>query len=390
MSKGNSNSNRIILSIILIGLLVAILFYFQGASQTEDLSEKEPVPQFNTDTGDHGGNPSRLGDLPSDVFPKNGSLPNLPTIPDDVLPEVGGGGQDWGLSEIEFSNQNPNLPTPTNPDFPFPSEFPSGINTLPSFSQGPGFSRPSVPPISINPGGNGSDPKNANFSFFSFNFSKMPARSRYMPQLNLSSIFQIDLKIGGFNIELRITLRQVLFFVAIVFLYISSGFLIEKLSRLDEKQFITQRKKELDVRQETTEVNKQAAEELKRRRERVKRLKTFRDHLLAISEWVKSNIDSLDPSLLVVTTYHRLDDAFAKFSNLRREPGDTPLEHALQHFEQGEINNEVLERLVHLFYYARYGKKELTVSDADLLVYLLENLVSETYDEIIEEVEVDG
>ncbi|RMG19681.1 MAG: DUF4129 domain-containing protein, partial [Methanobacteriota archaeon] len=325
--------------------------------------------------------------LPSLPLP-DGNIPNLPSIPPDVLPDVGGEGQDWGISEIDFSNQNPSLPTPTETNFPFPSELPSGISKPPSFSQGPGFSKPSAPPpISVQPTSPPQNNNNGSLPLPSINFSKMPARSRYMPQFNLSSVLQFDLKLGGFFLQIKISLGQILFFGSVIFLYFATGYLLDVLSKIDEDRFIKKKERKTEMKPDTTS-EKLTEEEIKRKRERRRRLINFRDHIHVISAWVKANLDSIPPSELVIATYHKLDDAFAKFSKLKRDIGDTPLEHSHKHFEKGEINNDILEQLVHLFYYARYGQRELSLSQAKQMVDLLENLVPITDEDIVEEVQV--
>ena len=387
MSNRKSNSGRAILAVILVLLLGAVIFYFQGSSQTESVDEQEPVPDFDTTPGQPFSSPGGIGDgsLPSLPLP-DGEIPNLPTIPPDVLPDVGGGGQDWGVSEIDFSNQNPSLPTPTETNFPFPSEFPSGINTPPDFSQNPGFSRPSAPSISVNPGENPPNKENnGSFTLPSINFSKMPARSRYMPQINLTSVFEFDFELGELSLTIKISLRQFLFLLAVPFLYFATGYLLDYLSKIDEERFISKRENEIEKAEPEDAKKTISEEEIKRKRERRRKLINFRDHLHVISEWARSNLEVMKPSELAIETYHRLDEAFAKFSNLKRNIGDTPLEHSHRHFEKGEINNEVLEELVHLFYYARYGQRELTRSHAEKMIELLENLVPLTSDDSIEE-----
>ncbi|MHA2030336.1 MAG: hypothetical protein ACW99A_06135 [Candidatus Kariarchaeaceae archaeon] len=114
---------------------------------------------------------------------------------------------------------------------------------------------------------------------------------------------------------------------------------------------------------------------LRRRKERVRRLLVFKDHVDELIERSKIRIEKKTPSHTIIIGYHELDKAFSEFSSLIRTKDITPLEHANMHFETGEIENKILEKIVELFYLTRFATREITKKDGHKFIDYLNNLV---------------
>ncbi len=389
----NGNAKRTIFIVILFFLLLSLLYYFQGGSETEGNNEYEPEPVYDTESNKPFSPPQNLGDNYG-----YGQLPTvpadkLPTIPADALPNVdGNNGQNWGISSLNAGNPDFSFSQPSAPDYTLPTTLPSGIGTTPSFSKTNKFSRPKITasvPSKQHPTKTNQPKNNSWFQFNGLNFTKLPAKSRYMPQIQLNETISFNVNLFGIKFNYQLTIRQFLFFVSIVFMFFAVGFLPSALSRLDKDRFIKKTTMSFEIDKPATVISPQQSEqEIKRKRERMKRLINFKDHLWVIVEWTKSNMDLYSPRELIIETYHKIDNAFSKFTKLKREIGETPLEHAQKHFEKGEINNAALEDIVETFYLARYGKKELTKQHVLQLLNDLENLVIAKNDDLIEEVEI--
>ncbi|MHA2099614.1 MAG: hypothetical protein ACW99A_13140 [Candidatus Kariarchaeaceae archaeon] len=114
---------------------------------------------------------------------------------------------------------------------------------------------------------------------------------------------------------------------------------------------------------------------LKRKKDRVRRLLIFKDHVGKVIERSKIRIERKTPSHTIILGYYELDNAFSKFTSLKRTKDVTPLEHAHKHFETGEINNDALEKIVELFYRTRFGTLEIIKQEGQDFINCLEKLV---------------
>jgi hypothetical protein len=114
---------------------------------------------------------------------------------------------------------------------------------------------------------------------------------------------------------------------------------------------------------------------LRRRKERVRRLLVFKDHVDELIERSKIRIEKKTPAHTIIIGYHELDRAFSEFTSLVRTKDVTPLEHAHMHFETGEIENEILEKIVELFYLTRFATREITKPDGERFIDYLGDLV---------------
>ncbi|MFV2014041.1 MAG: hypothetical protein ACC656_01310, partial [Candidatus Heimdallarchaeota archaeon] len=120
---------------------------------------------------------------------------------------------------------------------------------------------------------------------------------------------------------------------------------------------------------------KRNMEALRRKKERVRRLLVFKDHVDELIERSRVRIELKTPPHTIIIGYHELDKAFSEFSSLIRTKDITPLEHAHKHFETGEIENTILEKIVDLFYLTRFATVEITKQDGYSFIEYLDQLV---------------
>lgn len=115
--------------------------------------------------------------------------------------------------------------------------------------------------------------------------------------------------------------------------------------------------------------------QLKRKKERVQRLLVFGDHIRDLVKRSEIRIQKKTPSHTIIIGYYELDEAFSKFTPLKRTSDTTPLEHSRQYFETGEVDNEVLEKIVDLFYLTRFASIEIKMEDGLNFVSYLNRLI---------------
>ncbi len=343
---------------LLIATLVGLILISFGNSQTAPLSDvgstkyQEAPGKSLGDTG---------GDFPFSPNLDNIDPSNLPPIDPGNIP---GGGIPTG-SPPDISP--PDIPT-GNPPNVNPPDIPT--------ANPPSIDPPDINPPDINPPGGspgGGNSPNINVSPPSFNVDQKDPKYRFFPSFNLTDLGNIKISIGDIEIDFSISISVVILLILLALpLLITKIFTPWALSLMKETEEIPQ----TDVvdRKRQKELEEQ---ERKRRAERKRRLLTFRDYVMDILSHISVLEKSLTPEEIVIEVYHELDEAFSKFSALKREPGVTPLEHSHSAFTSDEVNTSALESIVNMFYLSRFGRKEINQSHIEELRFLLGNLVKE-------------
>ena len=346
-------------AIIAVVILLALLLISLGNSQTSPLSssggishESDPDSYYNPAGND---NPSNL---PWNPDIGNVDPSHLPPLNPGNFPS--GGFPSGGLPTGNNPTFNPpNIPTVSPPNGNFPN-IPS--NTI---------SPPDVKPPEFNPGdgfgGIDDGSPQINVTPPSFNINQDRPKFRHFPSVNLSKLG--DLSIGGISFKVLIPFSTLLLVFVVMLPLVITTTIPHILAIGKEKSEIEDYNFMQDMEKKKKEV------QAKLRRERRKRLNSFHDYVKEILLNLPSMKETMKIDEIVVQIYHDLDLAFSQFSNLKREPGITPLEHSHSIFTDAEIHTDHLEEIVNLFYRTRFGHKMITESDVETLTFLLKNLV---------------
>jgi hypothetical protein len=209
------------------------------------------------------------------------------------------------------------------------------------------------------------DPNAGNFSLPERN-----VKGRNLPAANFLNFSKMNINLpslGGISLDAKI--ENISFVVILlILLYLINSLVPQVLRKLD-LAVIGAPESSMDL------FIQPSREELRKQRERTKRLLVFKDHVDELIKRSESRLQKKGAMGTIITGYHELDDAFGEFAKLKRTKDRTPLEHAVQHFETGEISNPSLKGIVDLFYLTRYGHRELEFSDGVLFISLLTQLV---------------
>ncbi len=363
---------RRFIALILILILTILILLAQGASQYSPIGKTENPPII--DSGNPGNGLSVTPpNLPSNGggLPGGGNLPsgiNLPTFPGGNLPPGA------GLPTGGFGNPSFSLPTGFTPPTFLP---PPGISINPPTFNPPTFGNPTINPPTLNPPTAPNIPNNPNitgipdinFGGNLFDYNKLPRKAQVLPDIQLNLNFEIPYI--GYKVSLLGLLMALVFISAVGLLNQYTQFL----NSLNSENFIKKRRRmDIKTQSDEEEITNSAipmTEEIERQR----RLLTFRDHVIGIIDQTELRINKITPSETVILGYYDLETAFEKFSTLRRDVGETPLEHATKSFKEGEINNEALETIVQLFYDAKYGEYKKNIEDVKMFINELYELV---------------
>ncbi|MHA2504039.1 MAG: DUF4129 domain-containing protein, partial [Candidatus Kariarchaeaceae archaeon] len=261
-------------------------------------------------------------DPPADVIDNLGGFVNLTDLTElpDTDPGGGNGGNGGG-----FSNP-PDIPT-DNPPVVTPPR-----TGLPTFTP---------PPSNV---GNGTVNTGE-----ALNQDNRPNKARNLH--NISKIFEGIPALGNINIKFPETSSLNIIFATLVLglIYVPQEIVNRMINPKSEEDddnggfFFKPDEKTLEKRAE---------------RERRRKLKFVKDYILSIIAEVEKMKHNNSPNEIITWTYFALDDAFSNFSDLRRQPSTTPLEHATVLFSGKEIDRSSLEKVVDLFYRTHFAQRE--------------------------------
>jgi len=353
---------RIIITIIIAFILTLIISSI-GSSRTENFSNTEEEIDLQD-------SPQGLQGIPSMNntnfnWTRDFNELNNGSIPGAGLQNLTDIGNIGDIDEIIGINPNDtlNLPDLGDPNL--------GDPNIPNI-QPPGQ-------IDVNPPDSNIDPDNG-FG----DGSTDPGTNRFLPEnrenkarnlpsfgINLKEIFdKLKTKLPDVS-NFKISQQSIIILTTfMLIIYVKNQFLPNLLRDIQEGPSMTSNQLFIKSKKEKTDKNYQ--------RERERRLLMFKDHIIEITLRCKSRLEKEGHSSVIIDGYQELDHAFALFTRLKRQIGDTPLEHALKHFESGEISNFHLSGIVELFYQIRYGHKELERQHGVEFINHLENLIIST------------
>ena len=358
-----------------IVLIVAMLLLSNSLGGSSMKSVNEAPPQ-NQESVEFSGEPSQQ--LGSGLFTPGGgdiSFPSVSIPPISSFPSLPGG----GLPPI-------NPPNPPNPNPPSGGGGNGGI--------------PSIPAIGGDKGKNNS---NGGDRFGGLNFGKIKDifgldtekedKGRYLPDFSLPKPdlgflkkWIPGLKIPGFSLDLlpetplpRIQ-EIVVKYGQLIMLILSMagvGFytISAKFFRLLERDISTgayARGEGLFVIEDEEAEEERHKEEMRRR---LRALVQLSDRIAFIADTIRKEASQGKYRAAIIEGYHELDEAFQDFSQLRRSPSETPLEHVTKHFEASEVNEDALLTIVDLFYEARFRERPITGEDVEKLLKAFDQLI---------------
>lgn len=369
-----ASKKNFILTVSILAFIGAILYMQIGASESSRFENaNRPVGlQENPRSFDV---PNQGASNATGGFNVTNDFEDLPRfdIPAEVaqqLPESFGEGTYGGLPDITTPVDPSQL---ENPDDGGP-RIPGNIQPPASWTGDPGGPKANDSGI---PGG--PSPPSTTFdptTGSSKNSNNVTLEERSDKGRNLPKIEFVDLSIINFNFinisNLKVTVKiNSILFIALLAMpvLIMNKIVPNFVKRLDEFDDSTSNLDSLFV------MPKRNIAALRRRKDRVKRLLVFKDHVDGLIERSRVRIERKTPSHTIIIGYHELDRAFGEFSSLIRTKDITPLEHAHKHFETGEIENEILEKIVDLFYLTRFATVEITKADGYKFIEYLDLLV---------------
>ncbi|MCH8906809.1 MAG: hypothetical protein IH840_06945 [Candidatus Heimdallarchaeota archaeon] len=374
--------NKSFVGIIVIIAFSGVVFYLSiGGSLNlefgviEDPVIKEANPQRysipNQDSlNDSGGfDPTDFNKLPNWIVPEEfiGDFPTDFSGEELGLPDVVNGTSGGGPGPNPTSEGGTIPTTITFPSPPTTSSTTSTTSTTSSVdvpTRSDTSSQPTNTIITTNEKGNASA-------------DDRPDKGRNLPVIEFFDIPEFSFSIPDFAIpsfELDTKPSNLVFVLTLIIIYLSNKFIVPLiLFKMEEWENSS------IAPSESLFINYQPTikEQLIIEREKADRLLKFKEHVSEIIEQARINIKQMTPSEMVITTYHELDEAFAFFARLMRSKDITPLEHAKQTFDSGEINNHALENIVNVFYLSRFALKEVSLEEAEKLIDDLVILVIE-------------
>ncbi|MHA2091225.1 MAG: hypothetical protein ACW98K_10230, partial [Candidatus Kariarchaeaceae archaeon] len=361
------NRTRFI-ALILLALLVLVTYNSLGGSQTSEYWDSNDAVEYN-------GNPQRT-DFPgqdSEGIPGGWNGTEFENMP-KFIPPADWIGSSWGdgfepPSGVDNGGIDKIDDLPSG-DLKIPTDVGGlKVDPPPDILNGDDFDTdPQLPPDwkpnPIKPLDN-PDPNAGNFSLPERN-----VKGRNLPAANFLNFSKMNINLpslGGISLDAKI--ENISFVVILlILLYLINSLVPQVLRKLD-LAVIGAPESSMDL------FIQPSREELRKQRERTKRLLVFKDHVDELIKRSESRLQKKGAMGTIITGYHELDDAFGEFAKLKRTKDRTPLEHAVQHFETGEISNPSLKGIVDLFYITRYGHRELEFSDGVLFISLLSQLV---------------
>ncbi len=357
-------------------IVVMLLLSNSLGSSVKSVNDAPPQAQESVEFQ---GDPSQQ--IGSGLFTPGGgdiSFPSVSLPPISSFPSIPGG----GLPPI-------NPPNPPNPSPP------GGV--------GGGGGLPTIPPIGGG-GGNKNNGSNSDDRFGGFNVGKIKDvlgldsieredKGRYFPDFsfpkpNLQFLTQWfpGLKLPRINWDLlpetsmpRIQNVIVKYgqLIMLVFSIAGVGFytMASRFFRLLERDISTAaytRGEGLFVIEdgETEEVRQK--EEMRRR---LRALVQLSDRISFIADTIREKANQGSYREAIIEGYHELDEAFQDFSQLRRSPAETPLEHVTKHLQASEVNEDALLTIVDLFYEARFRERPITLEDVGRLLTAFDQLI---------------
>jgi hypothetical protein len=362
------NRTRFI-AFILLALLIIITYNSLGGSRTSNYWDSEGAVEYkdNPQSTDFPGQDSQ--GIPGGF--NASEFENLPKF----IPPADWIGSNWGSDFSGSPGGNPggidDLDDITDNDFkigeglddfkvdPPPDVF-NDRDIDPNPKLPDDWTPPTIKPVD-NP-----EPKVGNYSLPERN-----VKGRNLPAINFLNFsnMNIDLpSLGGISLDANIENASFVV-ILLALMYLINSLVPQILQKLD-LVVIGDPESSMDLF-----IQPSRSEELRKQRERTKRLLVFKDHVDELIKRSESRLQEKGAMGTIITGYHELDDAFGEFAKLKRTKDRTPLEHAVQHFETGEINNPSLKGIVNLFYLTRYGHRALEFNDGVLFISLLSQLV---------------
>jgi len=347
-------NRRSIVFLLLVILIGTIFFLNIGGSETQDFDTTGETPELIE-------NPSQADFSFPDGFNFSQAIGGQLTPPSDFDPDlIPPGGFINGSFDGDFSV--PSLPDFTPPDITVPT-----------------FSPPTItPPGNTGPTGTATDPGfNNTRGDNNVTLIDRQDKARNLPNITIPGFDLFNFDLPTFSIDFQFSLLSALFLILMFgLLYFNKMLLPDLLSKLSNDDGSTTFEKTFFVHAPGI------TEDQKEKIERARRLVIFKDHVDELIERSRIRIDEEGPDLTIVKGYHELDKAFASFSKLIRDKSVTPLEHARTNFETGEIDNQILEEIVNLFYLNRFGYRKMTKNDG---YDFIDNLIKLVIKDISEE-----
>ena len=363
-----------------IGATIAIIIAMLLLSNSLGSSVKSvnEAPPQNQESVEFSGEPSQQ--IGSGLLTPGGgdiSFPSVSLPPISSFPSIPGG----GLPPI-------NPPNPPNPNPPV---------------GGGGGGLPSIPAIG---GGNknGNNGSNGGDRFgglnigkikdvFGLNNTQKEDKGRYLPDFALPKPNLMFMKkwIPGFNVpsfnldllpetlvpriqEIIVKYNQVIMLIfsmiGIAFYAVASKF-FHLLERDISTGAYTRGEGLFVIEDDEAEVERKK-EEMRRR---LRALVQLSDRIAFIAETIRKEAKQGKYRDAIIEGYHELDEAFQDFSQLRRSPAETPLEHVTKHFKASEVNEDALFTIVDLFYEARFRERPITSKDVEKLLRAFDQLI---------------
>jgi hypothetical protein len=358
-------SFRVFTGMILTLILLILIFLALGSSQILPLSTSSSAPEIegqpqgiDNPHGPIGGNPLPTADIPPFTPP-----------PDAFNRDFPGGG--FGDSPDRWTGNPPD----NDMDFPtveLPTIQPPG-GGIGDITPPPQPERPiNTAPRPIDPGDGGVG-NNDSQDIFDFSFGNRSVKAKFMPVISFFNYTDFNINLGffgAFTIDIEAIIDGMIFVLLISLIIIGYNVLLPKVLQI--RNIVSNEYADIETLAEADLIK---AQETKIKAERMKKLLVFQDHVDEIIERSEFRLKTQSAYMTILSGYQELDEAFNSFAALKRDQGTTPLEHAHKIFETGEINNDILEKLVQLFYIVRFGEKEVFESHGREFIEYLKTLI---------------